>query len=81
MAARLDVYLASARRSSLALQGSTNPVNAEGGPLPRVGVPLVARILESGIEIEVLRLAFDLKIGPCWWARVRSGAADAVAGR
>jgi hypothetical protein len=47
----------------MTFQGSTNPVSAEGGPLPRVGIPLLARLLEPGIDIEVLRLAFDLKIG------------------
>ena len=33
-----------------------------GGPLPQITIPLEARVTERGIDVQILRLAFDLKI-------------------
>ncbi len=41
---------------------SDNPVSATGGPLPQVIIPLEGFVAEQGIEVEILRLAFDMKI-------------------
>lgn len=50
-------------RQLLSIRMSTNPITATGGPLLRLGLPLEARILTSGVEIQLLRLVFDLKLG------------------
>jgi hypothetical protein len=60
---QLSFKLGSAQRDWFTLKGGTNPYDATGGPLPQVTVPLEARVTERGIEVEILRLAFDLKIG------------------
>ncbi len=45
------------------LRGGSNPFGASGGPLPQITIPLEARVTERGVDVEILRLAFDLKIG------------------
>jgi hypothetical protein len=62
MATEVSVRLGSANRIWITLRGSTNPFASVGGPLPRVIIPLEARVPERGIEVDILRLAFDLKI-------------------
>jgi hypothetical protein len=42
---------------------STNPFSASSGPMPRITVPLEARLTDRGIEVEILRFMFDLKLG------------------
>jgi hypothetical protein len=63
MATQLTFKLSGSQRDWLMLRGGNNPFGATGGPLPQVTVPLEARVMERDIEIEILRLAFDLKIG------------------
>jgi hypothetical protein len=59
----LSFKLGGAHRDWLTLRGSSNPFSATGGPLPQITIPLEARVTDRDIEIEILRLAFDLKIG------------------
>jgi hypothetical protein len=59
----LSFRLGSSMRNWLSLRGSTNPWSATAGPLPQITVPLEARIAERGIEVQILRLAFDMKLG------------------
>lgn len=42
---------------------STNPLSATGGPMPRVTIPLEARVAEHGVGLDILWLTFDLKLG------------------
>jgi hypothetical protein len=51
------------RHQWLVLRAGTNPFSAIGGPLPRVGIPIEARIMQEGVEARVLRLAFDVSLG------------------
>jgi len=44
-------------------RSADNPFSATAGPLPQITVPLEARVIERDIDIEILRLAFDLR-GP-----------------
>jgi hypothetical protein len=60
---QLSFKLGSAHRDWLTLRRSDNPFGATGGPLPQVTIPLEARVTDRDIEIEILRLAFDLKVG------------------
>jgi hypothetical protein len=55
--------LAGSPRNWLTLRMSTNPLSAVAGPLPRLNIPLEARMTERGIDIDILRLPFDLKLG------------------
>jgi hypothetical protein len=57
------VRFGSSMRQWVTLRGSTNPFNATGGPLPNVVIPLEVRVTESDIEVDIVRLAFDLKLG------------------
>lgn len=41
---------------------SDNPYGATGGPVPRITIPLEARVAERGIDVDILGLMFDLKI-------------------
>lgn len=63
MSMELSFKLGASARQWLTLRGNTNPLSATGGPLPRVTIPLEARVTADGIEIRILRLAFDLKLG------------------
>jgi hypothetical protein len=63
MATQVTFELAGSQRTWLTLRRSDNPFGAAGGPLPQITVPLEARVTERDIRIEILRLAFDLKIG------------------
>jgi hypothetical protein len=47
----------------LSLRRSTNPLSASGGPLPQILLPLEARLLRQDLRGEILRLAFDVKLG------------------
>lgn len=60
---QLSFKLGGSHREWLTLRMSTNPISATGGPLPQLNIPLEARILTDGIEIQLLRLAYDLKLG------------------
>jgi hypothetical protein len=62
VATQLSFKLGSSQREWLTLRRSDNPFSAIGGPLPQITIPLEARVAERGIYIEILRLAFDLKI-------------------
>jgi hypothetical protein len=62
MTTQLSFKLGRSQREWLTLRRSDNPFGATAGPLPQVVVPLEARVMERGIEVEILRLAFDLKI-------------------
>jgi hypothetical protein len=59
----LSFHLGASMRDWLTLRMSTNPFSATGGPLLRITIPLEARLAERGIEVEILRLKFDLKLG------------------
>ena len=64
MPTQLSFKLAGSQREWLILRMSaSNPFSATGGPLPRLTIPLEARLTEQGIDIEILRFAFDLKLG------------------
>lgn len=64
MTTQLSMKLGRSQRDWLILRGSgVNPFDATGGPIPQVTIPLEARITEQSAEIEILRLAFALKIG------------------
>ena len=43
-------------RQWLTLRGHTNPLSATGGLLPRITIPIEARVTERGIDIQVLRM-------------------------
>jgi hypothetical protein len=63
VATQLSFKLGRSQREWLTLRRSgDNPFTATGGPLPQVTMPLEARIAERDIEVEILRLAFELKI-------------------
>ncbi len=55
--------LGASQRHWLTVRGSTNPWSAAPGPLPQITIPLEARVTEGDIEVQILRLAFDLKLG------------------
>lgn len=59
----LSFRLGSSHRQWVTLRGNTNPLSATGGPLPRVTIPLEVRVTERDIQLHILRLAFDLKLG------------------
>lgn len=63
VATQLSFKLGSSQREWLTLRRSDNPFGATGGPLSLITIRLEARVTERGIEVEILRLAFDLKIG------------------
>jgi hypothetical protein len=63
VATQLSFKLGSSQRGWLTLRRSDNPFGATAGPLSQITIPLEARVTERGIEIEILRLAFDLKMG------------------
>jgi hypothetical protein len=64
VATQLSFKLGGSQRDWLILRRSAdNPFSATVGPLPQITVPLEARVIERDIDIEILRLAFDLKIG------------------
>jgi hypothetical protein len=63
MSTELSFRLGSSQRQWLTLRGNSNPYSATDGPLPRVVVPLEARLTERGIEMQFLRIAIDLKLG------------------
>jgi hypothetical protein len=60
---QLSFKLGGAQRDWLTLRRSDNQFSAMGGPVPQITIPLEARVTDRDIEIEILRLAFDLKIG------------------
>jgi hypothetical protein len=63
MATQLSFKLGGSMREWLILRGhGNNPFSAAGGPLPQITVPLEARVTERDIDVQMLRLAFDLKI-------------------
>lgn len=62
VATQLSFKLGGSQREWLTLRRSDNPFGVTGGPLPQITIPLEARVTERGIDIEILRLAFDLKI-------------------
>ena len=64
MVTQVSFRLGSSQREWLTLRRSgDNPFAASGGPLPRITIPLEARVADRGISVEILRLGFDLKIG------------------
>jgi hypothetical protein len=63
MTTQVSFKLGGSQREWVTLRGGNNPFGATAGPLPQITVPLEAQVAERGIEIEMLRLASDLKIG------------------
>jgi hypothetical protein len=63
VASQLSLTFAGSTRYWLNLRMSTNPLKACGGPVPQISIPLEARAPESDIQLDVLRLMFDLKLG------------------
>lgn len=63
MSQQLSFTLASSHRQWLTLRASTNPISATGGPVPRIGLPLEARLTVGDIQVQILRFVFDLKLG------------------
>ena len=63
MPSQVSLKLGGSQREWLTLRRSDNPFGATDGPLPRITIPLEVRVTDRDIEIEILRLAFDLKIG------------------
>lgn len=59
----LSFKLGASQRQWLTVRGSTNVWSAAAGPLPQITIPLEARVTESDVEVQILRLAFDLKLG------------------
>lgn len=59
----LSFRLGSSPRHWVTLRASTNPCSATAGPVPQIAIPLEARVTDSGIDVHILRLAFDLKMG------------------
>lgn len=89
-ATEVSFKLGSSQQDWLTLRGhGVNPLSATGGPLPQLTVPLEAQVTERGIQIEILRLAFDLKIrnvlvgqgeiGPYSYLRTRASYLPATA--
>jgi hypothetical protein len=64
MATELSLKIPGSNRNWLKLRAGSNPLSAAGGPLPQLVLPLEARVTDSDITIEILRLSFDLKLGP-----------------
>jgi hypothetical protein len=64
MQTQVSFKLGGSQRDWLTLRRSgDNPFGAVGGPLPQITIPLEARVADRGVAVEILRLAFDLKIG------------------
>ena len=63
MSTLLSFRLGASPRDWLTLRMSINPFSATSGPMPRITIPLEARLAEQGIEVEILRFMFDLKLG------------------
>lgn len=63
MSTWLSFRLGASQRDWLTLRMSTNPFGATGGPMPRITIPLEARLAEPDIQVEILRFMFDLKLG------------------
>ena len=63
MSTQLSFRLGASPRDWLMIRMSTNPFAATGGPMPRITIPLEARLTGPGIQLEVLRFMFDLKLG------------------
>lgn len=63
MPTQVSFSLAGSHRTSFTLRMSTNPFSASGGPLPRLNIPLEARLTDQDIEVDILRFLFDLKLG------------------
>jgi hypothetical protein len=64
MQTQVSFKLGGSQRDWLTLRRSgDNPFGAVGGPLPQITIPLEARVADRGVTVEILRLAFDLKIG------------------
>ena len=63
MPTQVSFKLGGSQRDWLTLRRSDNPFSAVGGPLPQITIPLEARVSDRGVSVEILRLAFDLKIG------------------
>jgi hypothetical protein len=62
MPTRVSFHFGGSPRDWLTLRTNTNPFSAVGGPLPRLNIPLEARVTDAGIDIQILRLPFDLKL-------------------
>ncbi len=63
MPTQLSFSLGGSHRQWLTMRGGTNPFSATPGPLPQLVVPLEARLTERDIEVQILSLVFDLKLG------------------
>lgn len=63
MTTQLSFKLGGSQRDWLIVRRSDNPFAATGGPLPQIPIPLEARVTDRDISVEILRLAFDLKVG------------------
>src|SRR5712691_708401 len=63
MPTQLTFSLGASHRQWLTVRGGTNPFSATPGPLPQLVVPLEVRLTERDIEVQILSLAFDLKLG------------------
>ena len=63
MPTQVSFSLAGSHRTLFTLRMSTNPFSATGGPLPRLNIPLEARLTDRDIEVDILRFLFDLKLG------------------
>src|ERR1700759_649661 len=63
MPTEVSFKLGGSQRDWITLRRSDNPFSAVGGPVPQITVPLEARVSDRGVSVEILRLAFDLKIG------------------
>ena len=46
----------------LQLRAGSNALSATPGPLPLLGLPLEARVLQPGVEAEILRLGLRLSL-------------------
>ena len=63
MTTQLSFKLSGSHRDWLILRrAGDNPFGAAAGPLPQITVPLEARVTDRDIEVEILHLAFDMKI-------------------
>jgi hypothetical protein len=63
MPTQVSFKLGGSQRDWLTVRRSDNPFGAVGGPLPQITIPLEARVSDRGVTVEILRLAFDLKVG------------------
>src|SRR5690348_4865360 len=63
MSTQLSFRPGASPRDWLTIRMSTNPFAATGGPMPRITIPLEARLTEPGIERRDSPLMFDLKLG------------------